>query len=161
MKRIPLLCLVLLASAGVRAEWLTLTGTPGDAASSYVQVDPARIEVDGAHRTVALRMNLSEDRLNHDGIKFRSFQALADVDCEARSARYVSASYFAQPNFVGDPVSVKQFEESDVRPMTLPGAPQGLAARTVNAACSVRPKEPQKEAPPKEAPRPEGESLPR
>ncbi|WP_422088561.1 surface-adhesin E family protein [Variovorax sp.] len=154
MKRIPLLCFALLSSAGVRAEWLTLTGTPGDAASSYVQVDPAAIEVDGSHRIVALRMNMQTDRLNRDGVRFRSFQARAMVDCDARSARYVSASYFAQPNFVGDPVLVKQFEEGDVRPVTLPGAPPELAARTVNAACAVRPKQ---------APRPEGagESLPR
>ena len=67
MKRIPLLCLVLLASAGVRAEWLTLTGTPGDATSSYVQVDPTSIEVDGTHRIVALRMNMQADRINRDG----------------------------------------------------------------------------------------------
>jgi len=154
MKRIPLLCLVLLASAGVRAEWLTLTGTPGDADSSYVQVDPASIEVDGAHRTVALRMNLQAGRLNRDGVRFRSFQGIATVDCDARSARYVSASYFSQPNFVGEPAQVKHFEAGDVRPVTLPGAPPELAARTVNAACAVRPKQ---------APRPEGtgESLPR
>ena len=154
MKRIPLLCLVLLASAGVRAEWLTLTGTPGDAASSYVQVDPSSIEVDGSYRTVALRMNLSEGRLNRDGVRFRSFQGVAMVDCDARSARYVSASYFSQPNFVGEPAQVKHFEAGDVRPVTLPVAPPELAARTVNAACAVRPKQ---------APRPEGtgESLPR
>ncbi|MBN8755412.1 MULTISPECIES: surface-adhesin E family protein [Variovorax] len=167
MKRIPLLCLVLLASAGVRAEWLTLTGTPGDATSSYVQVDPTSIEVDGTHRIVALRMNMQADRINRDGVRFRSFQALANVDCDARSARYVSASYFAEPNFVGDPVLVKHFEEGDVRPVTLPGAPRELAARTVNAACAVRPKEPpkdqQQQQQPKEAPRPEGagDSLPR
>jgi hypothetical protein len=45
MKRLPLLCLVLLAGAGVRAEWLTLNGSPGDAGNSYVQVDPTSVEV--------------------------------------------------------------------------------------------------------------------
>ncbi|BEP45179.1 surface-adhesin E family protein [Variovorax sp. 375MFSha3.1] len=155
MKRIPLLCLALLASTGVRAEWLTLTGTPGDAASSYVQVDPSSIEVDGSRRNVALRMNLREGRLNRDGVRFRSFQGVATVDCDARSARYVSASYFSLPNFVGEPVQVKHFEEGDVRPVTLPGAPTEMAARMVNAACAVRPKQ---------APRSEdagGESPPR
>ena len=137
MKRLPLLCLALLASANARAEWLTLTGSPGDAASSYVQVDPTSIEVDGTRRSVVLRMSMAQDRTNRDGIRFRSFQAQAAVDCEARTARYISATYFGQPNFVGEPVSVKHFEEDDVRLVTLPGAPPGLAAKTVNAACSV------------------------
>ena len=140
MKRLPLLCLVLLASASARAEWLTLAGSPGDAASNYVQVDPTRIEIDGSRRGVTLRMNLAQDRTSKDGIQFRSFEARANVDCEARTARYASASYFGQPNFVGEPVAVRHFEEDDIRPMTLPGAPPELAAKTVNAACSVGPR---------------------
>jgi hypothetical protein len=44
---------------------------------------------------VTLRMSLAEDRSSKDGVRFRSFMARANVDCEARSARYVSATYFA------------------------------------------------------------------
>ena len=137
MKRLPLFCLALLACALAQAEWLTLSGTPGDATSSYVQVDPTRIEVDGARRGVTLRMSLAKDFTGKDGFKLRSFEARASVDCEARTARYVSATYYSLPNFVGEPVAVKQFEDDDIRPMTLPGAPPELAARTVNAACNV------------------------
>ena len=61
MKRLPLLCLVLLASASARAEWLTLTGSPGDAASNYVQVDPARIEIDGPRRPVNAKPGKADD----------------------------------------------------------------------------------------------------
>jgi hypothetical protein len=50
----------------------------------------------------------------------------------------VSATYFGQPNFVGEPIAVRHFEPDDVRPMTLGGAPRELAARTINAACSVK-----------------------
>ncbi|MDQ0082569.1 MULTISPECIES: surface-adhesin E family protein [Variovorax] len=155
MKRLPLLCLVLLASVGVRAEWFTLSGTPGDATSSYVQVEPTSVEVDGSNRLVSLRMSLPEDRTGRDGIRFRSFQARAKVDCEARSARYVSATYFGHPDFVGEPVAVRHFEESDVRTVTLAGA-RDLVTRTINAACAVRPKEAKEQQP-----KPEGELLPR
>ncbi|SDZ18279.1 hypothetical protein SAMN05518800_6437 [Variovorax sp. YR752] len=155
MKRLPLLCLVLLASVGVRAEWFTLSGTPGDATSSYVQVEPTTVEVDGSNRLVSLRMSLPEDRTGRDGIRFRSFQARAKVDCEARSARYVSATYFGHPDFVGEPVAVRHFEESDVRTVTLAGA-RDLVTRTINAACAVRPKEAKEQQP-----KPEGELLPR
>lgn len=137
MKRLPLLCLALLACAVARAEWLTLSGTPGDAVGSYVQVDPTRIEVDGARRGVTLRMSLAQDVVGKDGFKLRSFEARASVDCEARTARYVSATYYSLPNFVGEPVAVKAFDDDDIRPMKLAGAPPELAARTVNAACSV------------------------
>lgn len=161
MKRLPLLCLALLASVGVRAEWLTLSGTPGDDSSSYVQVDPTSVEADGSKRLVSLRMSLPQDRTSRDGIKFRSFQAQARVDCEARSARYVSATYFGHPNFVGEPVAVKHFEEDDVRTVSLAGA-RDLVTRTINAACAVRPREAVKE-PQQPQPRPEGEPalLPR
>ncbi|SET57161.1 surface-adhesin E family protein [Variovorax sp. OV084] len=155
MKRLPLLCLVLLASVGVRAEWFTLSGTPGDATSSYVQVEPTSVEVDGSNRLVSLRMSLPEDRTGRDGIRFRSFQARTKVDCEARSARYVSATYFGHPDFVGEPVAVRHFEESDVRTVTLAGA-RDLVTRTINAACAVRPKEAKEQQP-----KPEGELLPR
>jgi hypothetical protein len=137
MKRLPLLCLALLACASAQAEWLTLTGSPGDAASSYVQVDPTSVEVEGTRRGVTLRMSLAQDRTSKDGIQFRSFQARASVDCEARTARYASTTYFGQPNFVGEPVAVRHYEEDDIRPMTLAGAPPELAAKTINAACSV------------------------
>lgn len=151
MKRLPLLCLALLASVAVRAEWLTLSGTPGDATSSYVQVEPTSVEADGTSRLVSLRMSLPEDRIGHDGIKFRSFQARAKVDCETRSARYVSATYFGHANFVGEPIAVRHFEEDEARTVTLAGA-RDLVMRTINAACAVRPKE---------QPRADGELLPR
>jgi hypothetical protein len=75
------------------------------------------------------------------------------VDCETRSARYVSATYYGHPNFVGEPIAVRHFEDGDVRPVTLAGA-LDLVTRTVNAACAVRPKEPRE---PQQQPRPEGE----
>ena len=153
MKRLPLLCFVLLASVGVRAEWLTLAGTPGDEAGSYVQVDPTSVEADGSKRQVSLRMSLPQDRTGREGIKYRSFRAQAEVDCETRSARYVSATYYGHPNFVGEPIAVRHFEDGDVRPMTLAGA-LVLVTRTINAACAVRPKEPKE---PQQQPRPEGE----
>lgn len=137
--------IALLASAGVRAEWLTLTGSPGDAASSYVQVDPTTVQVNGSHRIVNLRLSLAQERTTKDGLRFRSFNARVNVDCEARNARYVSATYFGHPDFVGEPIAVRVFEADDVRPMMLAGAPRDLAGRTINAACSVSGKE-QKEA---------------
>lgn len=156
MKRLPLLCLALLASVGARAEWLTLAGTPGDETASYVQVDPTSVEADGSKRLVSLRMSLPQDRTGRDGIKYRSFQARARVDCDTRSARYVSVSYFGHPNFVGEPVAVKHYEEEeDVRPVTLAGA-RDLVTRTINAACAVRPKE-AREPQQQQQPRPEGE----
>ncbi len=137
MKRPLLLCLVLLASAGARAEWLTLTGAAGDADSSYVQVDPTSVEVDAQRRNMAVRLSLAQPRTTKDGIRFRSFVSRVSVDCEARSARYVSATYYGQPNFVGEAIAVRTFDEDDIRPMAFAGAPGELAVRTVNAACSV------------------------
>ena len=137
MKRPFLLLLALLAVPLAHAEWLTLTGSAGEATNSYVQVDPTSVVVDGSKRLVAVRISLAEPRTSQEGIKFRSVTAQASVDCDARRARYVSATYFGQPNFVGPPLAVREFDESDVRPMKFDGLPGDLAARTVNAACGV------------------------
>ncbi|WP_431108821.1 surface-adhesin E family protein [Variovorax paradoxus] len=138
MKRLSLLLLLVLCAGPLaHAEWLTLTGSPGEAANTYVQVDPTSVVVDGSKRLVAVRISLAEPRAGHDGLKFRSVAAKASVDCEARKARYVSATYFAEPNFVGPPLAVREFEEGDVRPMNFAGLPGDLAGRTVNAACGV------------------------
>ena len=137
MKRPFLLLLALLAGPLAHAEWLTLTGSAGEATNSYVQVDPTSVVVDGSKRLVAVRISLAEPRTSQEGIKFRSVTAQASVDCDARKARYVSATYFGQPNFVGPPLAVREFDESDVRPMKFDGLPGDLAARTVNAACGV------------------------
>lgn len=137
MKPHPLLLAALLACTTVHAEWLTLTGAAGDPDSNYVQVDPTSIEVDGQNRNVTVRVSLAQARTTTGDTKYRSYVAQARIDCEARSARYTGASYFAHPNFVGDPVAVKTFDEDDVRPMAFSGAPGDLAARMVNAACSV------------------------
>ncbi|SDJ13367.1 hypothetical protein SAMN05444748_11075 [Variovorax sp. OV700] len=137
MKRPFLLLLALLAGPLAHAEWLTLTGSAGEATNSYVQVDPTSVVVDGSKRLVAVRISLAEPRTSQEGIKFRSVTAQASVDCDARKARYVSATYFGQPNFVGPPLAVREFDETDVRPMKFDGLPGDLAARTVNAACGV------------------------
>ncbi len=138
MKRCLPLTLALLAGAPAHAEWLTLGGSAGDAANSYVQVDPTSVVVDGGRRRMAVRISLAEPRTTREGIKYRSFSSEAGIDCQARSARYLSARYFAQPNFVGEPVAVKVFEEDDLRPMDFEGAPGDLAARTISAACGER-----------------------
>lgn len=158
MKRLPLFCIAIFACTCASAEWLTLAGSPGDGDNDYVQVDPTRVETEGSHRIVKLRLSLARPRTtSRDGIVFRSFDAKVDVDCVARNARYVSATYFGQPNFVGEPIAVRHFAQDDVRPMTLGGAPRELAARTINAACSVRPKDAREQ----QQPAPEAELLPR
>jgi len=137
MKRLFQLLLALFAGPLAHAEWLTLTGSAGEATNSYVQVDPTSVVVDGSKRLVAVRISLAEPRTSQEGLKFRSVAAQASVDCDVRKARYVSATYFGQPNFVGPPMAVREFDETDVRPMKFDGLPGDLATRTVNAACGV------------------------
>lgn len=138
MKQSLLLSLAMLAALPAQAEWLTLGGSPGDGGSSYVQVDPTSVVADGDRRRMAVRLSLAEPRRTREGIQYRSFSGEAGIDCQARTARYLSARYFAQPHFVGEPAAVKVFEDDDVRPMDFEGAAGDLAARTMNAACGAR-----------------------
>ena len=75
MKRLSLLLLALFAGPLAHAEWLTLTGSAGEAGNTYVQVDPTSVVVEGSKRLVAVRISLAEPRTGDDGLKFRSVAA--------------------------------------------------------------------------------------
>lgn len=134
MKR-AILSVFLIAATSARAEWLTITGTPPDPTSDYLQVEPASIRSDDSGVEVSLRVNRSGPRMNKDGITFRSYEAGALIDCSQRSARYTSATFYAAANF-GDPVvAVKSYDQDQVRPVAFWGMPARFVHRLIDAAC--------------------------
>jgi hypothetical protein len=137
MKRILLSTTLLLSHAGHAAEWFTLFGSAGVGSEDYVQADPTTIEIDGDIRRLDIRVNRSVQRTSTDGVKFRSLVGQAEVDCAHRSARYVAATFFSDPNFQGTPIASLRFDKSQARPVfsAIPGA---LDERLVKAACALQ-----------------------
>ncbi len=131
--------LVLLNLAvAVRAEWFTVSGTAGRDNSNYVQVDPAAIEVDGDIRKVPVRVSRASEFVSSDGVAHRSFDSQVQIDCGTRSARYLHATFYAQPHFMPPTVAEKTFGEGDLRPMAFQGIAGRPAQRVIRAACSVQ-----------------------
>jgi len=137
MRRLFLSTAVLLSGA-VHAEWLTLFGSAGDGASDYVQTEPTTVQVDGQIRFLDIRVNRAEVRTSTDGVHFRSFEGKAEVDCDQRTARYVAATFFSEPNFSGTPVASLRFQKNQNRPLVFRKIPGALDERLVKAACALK-----------------------
>ncbi|RYG55010.1 MAG: hypothetical protein EON56_06325 [Alphaproteobacteria bacterium] len=117
------------------ADWLTLTGTPGDPGSDSIQVDPTSLHSNGDIRLLDVRVSRSAQRVNAEGITYRSYDSKIAVNCRESSARYTWARFFASPNFQGDINREKNYPDVNLRPVLFWGIPGGHVGRLIRAAC--------------------------
>jgi hypothetical protein len=136
--RLVLCGLVFGTTTLAHADWFTVAGVAGDDQEDYVQVDPTRIRSDGERRLLDVRVSRTKARTSMDGVVFRSFQGVAEVDCARSRARYVSATFYAAPHFTGPPVTSLEYSENSQRPMAFREISGGFTARVIRAACSVQ-----------------------
>ncbi len=119
-------------------KWLTLVGDPMDPSADYIQLDPRAISRDKNLRTVPVRVSRVNSRTSKEGIVFRSFEGLAAIDCQNRSARILRASFYAEPAFRGIPIRSVVFKPDDVRPLAFREVSGEPTQRVVQAACNSR-----------------------
>lgn len=137
---ISLVCLISLLSLGsacASSNWLTLVGDPAIPSSDYVQFDPAALSRDGEQPTIPVRVSRSQPRTSKDGIVFRSFESVVAVDCSTRTARYLKATFYAAPDFQGEPLRTDVFGPLDPRPMEFRLIQGEPTERMINAACNL------------------------
>lgn len=123
--------------SAVHAGWFTLAGDSLDNTVDYIQVDPQSVEADGVLRTLQVRVSRSTTRTSTDGVAFRSFQGVAEVNCEKKTARYTSATFYSQPHFAGPPVTTLSYQRNQVRPVAFRQIDGDYAHRLIRAACVV------------------------
>lgn len=138
MKRIVWLCIAA-CSASAYADWLALTGTPGQPESDTIQVDPLALDAVGDQRTLRIRVNRAHVVADADGLQYRSMAAEAAVDCGKRTAGYLRKIYYAEPNLSGPPIHQRFFGRQSAPPLQFDGIPGNYPARLINAACKVEP----------------------
>ena len=128
--------LALAAAPGLAASsWLALVGDPANPAADYIEFDPASLAQENGLPVLSIRVSRVLARTTKEGIVFRSFESTVAVDCRQASARFVRASFYAEPGFKGQPFRTVTFGPADVRPMAfreIQGAP---TQRVVRAAC--------------------------
>ena len=130
-------CALAMTSLSSRAasNWLTLVGDPADPAADYIEFDPASLARENGVPVIAIRVSRASPRTSQEGIVFRSFESAVAVDCKQASARFLRASFYAEPDFKGQPFRTVVFGPRDLRPMVfreIQGAP---TQRVVRAAC--------------------------
>lgn len=121
-----------MAQAG---DWLTIMGDRKDPALDTIEVNPIPVSTTEDHRVMRVRVNRSEQRANWDGIKYRSYEAIADFDCAEKTAQFQQIRYFMQPVWVGEAHTTTSYTKSDPRPMRFRGVVPNPVERIIRAAC--------------------------
>lgn len=141
MKRaIAGLALLLLAGAG-RADptWFTIVGNRADPRVDTIEVEVASIQGDDAVRTAKVRVSRADVRRSPWAhVEFRSFVALTQFDCKARTARYLASDFYRQPLWKGAPFHSVTYTRDVVAVMRFRDVDPNPAERIVRAACELR-----------------------
>ena len=127
--------------AHAQPGWFTVTGDPQDKLADTVQVDPDRVTLQDtpgdAAKAMNLRVSRAAQRVNWDGIPYRSYESRVVFDCQAGRASYVAARFYAQPLWQGEPHRSADYSDAPkpVRFLDMKPNPTG---RIVRAACRPR-----------------------
>ncbi len=138
LRTLPLLVPLLAMAQASMAEWFTITGDPEIATSNVVQVDPVPVSVEGAQRTMKLRVNRSAQRHSWDGVHYRSYDATVVIDCDMKTARYQSIDFYRHPLWAGEVLRANQYPRTaEPRWMEFRQMNPNPTQRIIRAACSA------------------------
>jgi hypothetical protein len=124
-------------AALAQTSWFTVLGDPGDPSVTTVEVSPTPVRVTGVQRVMKVRVNRPEVHLSSDGIAHRSYMSEVLFDCSRNTARFVSASFYREPLWSGEPVRSESYPPSDQRFMKFRDIEPNPAMRIVRAACQT------------------------
>lgn len=135
MPKLLLLLLFAVPFAHAQSQWLTIMGDPANAAAETIQVDPAPVSVSGDHRTMRVRVSRSAQRVNAQGIPYRSFESTVEFDCVSNTARYLEMSFYMRPGWTGPVHKKVDYSANLPRWMTFRGIEPNPNRRIIRAAC--------------------------
>jgi hypothetical protein len=115
-------------------SWFTIVGDPTQPNSETVQVDPVALSSEGNTRTMGVRVNRSQMRRNWDQVHYRSYESRVLINCPARSAHYLEATFYSEPLWTGNPGQVAHYQKSP-KPMLFSGMNPNPVERIIRAAC--------------------------
>lgn len=128
---------VLCGGGAARAEaWFTIQGDPKSSTVDTVQVSPETITVFEDLRTMKIRVSRGAMRRAYDGEPYRSYEAVAEVDCEQRQARYRRHTYFVEPLWAGPGRSYVP-PEGQKPQLAFRSITPNPAQRLIQAACTL------------------------
>ena len=138
MKMISRTLLVLvgvMVASGANATWFTLTGDPAMADEDTVEVEVNTLNTVEQSRTLLIRVNRETDRTSWDGVAYRSYTAQIVFECSVPAAYYQSITFFKQPLWLGEPLTVA-YGQQPRREVQFLAMQPNPASRLVRAACN-------------------------
>ena len=136
LKRLILLLLALPA-AYAQTPWLTIMGDPGDPSVNTIQVDPVPLSVSDGQRTMRIRVSRSAERVNWDGIPYRSYESTVLFDCLSNTGRYLEIRFYMQPGWMGEIHKAVTYPSTMPRWMLFREVEPNPYQRIINAACGA------------------------
>lgn len=122
------------ALAAGEHNWLTIVGDAVRTDIDTIQVDVKPVAIKANIRLMNLRLSRAKERINGDGIPFRSFEAIVEFDCLNNTARYTRTQFFARPLWTA-PTRLMNFPSNDVRAMAFREIEPNPNDRIIRAAC--------------------------
>lgn len=129
--------LMICSGSYAQSDWLTVIGDHTDATADTVEVKPKPLSASGDHRVMLVRVSRAQQRINWDGIPFRSYVSTVDFDCAKMDAQFQQVSYYMQPGWSGEVHKIIQYGKSNPRPMRFRGVTPNPMDRIIKAACST------------------------
>lgn len=127
------------AQAQSQGSWLTFVGNPGDAQADLLEVDATSRAVTPAGPTLDIRVSRPMLRTSTEGIPFRSYTGTVLVDCVAKTARFVVASFYMMPLWEGKSHKTLIYQSSEIRPVQFRFFDPNPLPRIVRASCTNGP----------------------
>lgn len=135
MKRFFFLWALALPAAYGQTAWLTIMGEPGNALVNTIQVDPAPLAVADGHKTMRVRVSRSAQRVDWDGIPYRSYESTVLFDCLSNTARYLEIRYYLHANWTGPLQQTVTYANGMPRWMLFQDVEPNPYQRILQAAC--------------------------
>ncbi len=121
-----------MAQAG---DWLTVMGDRKDPSLDTIEVNPIPVSTVDDHRVMRIRVSRSMQRINWDGIPFRSYTATVEFDCASKVGYFQQISYYLQPVWAGESHITTSYTRAEPRVMQFRGVTPNPVERIIRAAC--------------------------
>lgn len=112
-----------------------MAGYPEIADSDVIQISPTLSHWNG-QVTLEVRATRRSDRTGYSGATYRSYSALALVDCSSAKGWFMTMTYYGSPNWQGPASAVTSFKPEEA-PMAFNDIPGTPAAKVIRAACAA------------------------
>ena len=137
MKKLFVLFCLWSFSLQAQTVWFNVMGDTADETVNTIEVDPTPVSIGKETRIMRIRVSRLADRVNWEGVPYRSYVSEVLFDCANNTARYVSIDYYKTPAWKGEPYKRSLYSQNEPRPMQFRDVGPNPYRRIIRAACQT------------------------